>query len=75
MNVEMEQVLPAEKTPTKTMHQKLARIVPWAGWISLIVLLAIPVLGGSRYLAKCECDERKVYAPSVAQSRITYHSR
>ena len=50
MNAKMEQVLPAEKTPTKTMHQKLARIVPWAGWISLIVLLAIPVLGGSRYL-------------------------
>lgn len=38
---------PTRRTATR---EKLARFIPWVGWISLIVLLAIPVLGGSRYL-------------------------
>lgn len=32
------------------VRQKLARAIPWAGWICLVILLAIPLLGGSRYL-------------------------
>lgn len=33
-----------------SMRQKVAAAVPWLGWISLAVLLVLPVLGGSRYL-------------------------
>ena len=31
-------------------RQKLARAIPWIGWAALVVLLLIPVMGGSRYL-------------------------
>jgi branched-chain amino acid transport system permease protein len=43
---------PVVAPPTRltTTREKLARFIPWVGWLSLVVLLAIPVLGGSRYL-------------------------
>lgn len=31
-------------------RQKIARAIPWLGWAALVVLLLIPVMGGSRYL-------------------------
>lgn len=33
-----------------TTRQKLARIIPWLGWLMLVGLLMLPVMGGSRYL-------------------------
>ena len=29
---------------------RLSSLIPWAGWICLVLLLAVPVFGGSRYI-------------------------
>ena len=33
-----------------TIRARLADAIPWSGWLVLVVLLAIPALGGGRYL-------------------------
>jgi len=33
-----------------TLRQRVVGAIPWAGWLVLAVLLAIPALGGGRYL-------------------------
>jgi len=33
-----------------TMRERIVAAVPWAGWLVLAILLAIPALGGGRYL-------------------------
>lgn len=39
--------MPVEK---RTTRERLVAAVPWAGWILLAVMLAIPVVGGGRYV-------------------------
>jgi branched-chain amino acid transport system permease protein len=34
----------------KSVRQRIAAAVPWAGWIVLATLLVIPMLGGGRYI-------------------------
>lgn len=43
---------PAATMPAarRTMRERLVAAVPWAGWLLLAVLLAIPAVGGGRYL-------------------------
>jgi branched-chain amino acid transport system permease protein len=33
-----------------TVRERLATVIPWAGWAVFALMLAIPVVGGSRYL-------------------------
>ena len=43
---------PVAKTPHEksTLREKVAVAVPWAGWLCLAGLLALPALSGSRYI-------------------------
>jgi branched-chain amino acid transport system permease protein len=51
MSVVME-AAPTAKMPVekRTTRERLVAAVPWVGWILLAVMLAIPVVGGGRYL-------------------------
>ena len=42
--------VPAMPRAKSTMRVRIAAAVPWAGWIVLAALVAIPLLGGGRYI-------------------------
>jgi branched-chain amino acid transport system permease protein len=47
----MMQAVPLASMPRqRTWREKLAAAIPWVGWICLAILLAIPMIGGSRYI-------------------------
>ncbi len=50
MNAMLDTSLATMPQVQPTWRGRLARVIPWLGWISLAVLLVIPMLGGSRYL-------------------------
>jgi branched-chain amino acid transport system permease protein len=50
MNAMLDAPLATMPQVQPTWRGRLARVIPWLGWISLAVLLAIPMVGGSRYL-------------------------
>lgn len=50
MSDAVEAAVPAPAGGTMTWRQRVAWLAPWVGWISLLVLLVLPTVGGSRYM-------------------------